>query len=397
MNILMLSSRIPYPLTAGFRIRIFNEAKYFKKDGNEVDLLYLGNRGEYYKYKNDLHQVFRNVYCIPFSKIEAGKQLCKCLINRDLPFQVQLYQNRAFKKKLLEIQASYDVIIGNHIRTSEYLKLIDKNKAVLDLHDAISYNYKNAIEVATGIKKFLYQMEYSRVLKYECSVTSIFNKVIIISEIDKEWLAKNGADVSHVTVIPVAVRDDIKDRKEDYATDDHTICFLGKMSYQPNVDAVVWFSREVFPELQKLDESLIFYIIGIEPTEEVKKLQENSGIRVTGFMDDPYFIVANAMAMVVPIRNGAGIQNKVLESMLVGTPVVASPIAAEGIQAEDEKQLLIAHSKKEFIEKIIGMDRSVEKRRMIGEDGQKYIAENYTWQALWNKWRKLLNNCEVTR
>ena len=390
MNILMLSSRIPYPLTAGFRIRIFNEAKYFKSDGNNVDCLYLGDRSEYRKYKNNLTQIFRKVYCIPFSKIEAVKQLFKCIGNKDLPFQVQLYQNDVFREKLLEIEKNYDVVIGNHIRTSEYLKLLNKQKVVLDLHDAISYNYKNAIKVAIGLKKTLYSIEYRRVLKYECDICSFFPKVVIISETDKKWLGDHGADVSEVTVIPVAVRDDINDRKQDYTIDKHIICFLGKMSYQPNIDAATWFSKKVFPKLRELDNKLAFYIIGIEPTDEIIKLQSDPNIHVTGFMEDPFSLVAESMAMVVPIRNGAGIQNKVLESMVVGTPVVASPIAAQGIKAEDGKQLLIAHSEGEFVSKIWRLIQSDQLRRKIGLEGQTYVNENYTWEALWKRWRCLI-------
>ena len=70
MNILILSSRIPYPLTAGFRIRIFNVAKYFKNDCNHVDLLFMGKKEEYVKYNDELHEVFRNIYYVPLSKKE---------------------------------------------------------------------------------------------------------------------------------------------------------------------------------------------------------------------------------------------------------------------------------------------------------------------------------------
>lgn len=124
MNILILSSRIPYPLTAGFRIRIYNLAKYLKNDGHTVDLMYLGTVEENIKFKSELEKVFSTIYCIPFSKKEALKHLVKCIVDSHLPLQVQLYQDERFKNKFLELEHNYDLIIGNHIRTSEYLKLI---------------------------------------------------------------------------------------------------------------------------------------------------------------------------------------------------------------------------------------------------------------------------------
>lgn len=391
-NILILSSRIPYPMTAGFRIRIYNVAKYFKNDGNSVDLLYMGSKGDYEKYKNNLHQVFRNVYCIPFSKLDALIHLSRCVCSIHLPLQVQLYQNDAFKKKLLEIESQYDLVIGNHIRTSEYLKLLNPKKVILDMHDAISYNYVNAIKVTKGIKKIVYQLELPRVLDYECKIVSMFPRVVMISENDQKWLGEHGADTSHVTLIPVSVRDDIKDFKVDYAKDENAICFLGKMSYQPNIDAVLWFSKYVFPKLLEQHNDLVFYIMGIEPTPEVLALEKNPHIKVTGFMDDPYEIMAKVKATVVPILNGAGIQNKVLESMLIGTPVVASSIAADGIQATDNEQLLIAKNQEEFTQKIELLLTSTVLREKIGNSGKEYIENHFTWNALWKSWKQLANN-----
>ena len=388
-NILILSSRIPYPLTAGFRIRIYNVAKYFKNDGNNVDLMFMGNEEEYNRYKDDLHKIFTNIYFIPFSKFAAVRKMAKCLFNKHLPLQVQLYQNDLFQNKLHEIENHYDLIIGNHIRTSEYLKEIDPQKVILDMHDAISYNYLNAIKVTKGIKKIIYQIEYKRVLDYECNIVSAFPRIVMISDKDREWLKQHGAKVNHVTLIPVAVRDDIKDTKEDYQKDDNTICFLGKMSYQPNIDAVLWFAKKVFPVLQKKYKDLKFMILGIEPTQEVLSLTENPNIKVTGFMENPYEIVAKSKAMVVPILNGAGIQNKVLESMLIGTPVVASTIAADGINAKDGEQLLIAKNEDEFVKKIDALLGSESYRQRIGQAGKKYIEHHFTWNALWKTWQEL--------
>ena len=104
------------------------------------------------------------------------------------------------------------------------------------------------------------------------------------------------------------------DEKPAYEKDENAICFLGKMSYQPNIDAVLWFAKNVFPDLLATNPDLTFYVLGIEPTPEIKALGRNQHIKVTGFMDNPYQVMARVKATVVPILNGAGIQNKVLEN-----------------------------------------------------------------------------------
>lgn len=382
----MLSSRIPYPLTAGFRIRIYNEAKYFKLHGHSVDLLYIGSSQEGNNYESQLIKVFDNVFRIDSNKLEIIKNVFLYFLFTNKPLQVALYKSKQLQKKLDEIYSHYDLIIGNHIRTAEYLRDKEKSKIVLDLHDAISYNYSNAKEIEHGFKKAIYKIEYPRVLKYELEALSLFPRTVLVSDVDKKWLEENGGDVSSVSVISVAVRDDIKNKKSNYEEDENAICFLGKMSYQPNEDAVLWFAQSVFPELVKKYPDLRFYVIGTEPPEEVKKLEKNKNIIVTGFVDNPYELFVKAKATVVPIRNGAGIQNKVLESMMVGTPVVASSIAANGINAINNKQILIADNINEYVDKISQVLESVECRERIGKAGQRYIEENYTWDVLWNKW-----------
>ena len=390
MRVLMLSSRIPYPLTAGFRIRIYNEARYFKKHGDTVDLLFLGTQNDYDQYKDNLLEAFDNVYFVPFSKVKGLVRVCLSVFSK-MPFQVALYNNAKFLKKLLEIENQYDLVIGNHIRTSEYLKKIDVKKTILDLHDAISYNYSNIIRIEKGIKRIIYKIEYKRVLRYEKEIVSVIPKNVIVSENDREWLNKNGADVSNVSVIPVAVRDDICNVKTEYEKDENAICFLGKMSYQPNNDAVIWFSKEVMPRLVDKYPDIVFYVLGIEPSEEVLALGEKSkNIKVTGYLDNPFEIMAQVKATVVPIRNGAGVQNKVLESMIVGTPVVASSIAANGIGAINDEQIIIANDPDEYIDSLSVILNDVNERERLGQAGKKYIEENYTWASIWDKWEALI-------
>lgn len=389
MKVLMLSSRIPYPLTAGFRIRIYNEAKHFHDIGAKVDLLYIGSLNDYENYKEALSNVFDEIMVVPTKKLEIAMNLFSALLTKE-PFQVALYRNKQFERILKKIEKKYDLIIGNHIRTTEYLKSYDKEKVIIDLHDAISYNYSNLIKNTVGLKRLIYKTEFKRVLKYEKSVCEIFKKLVIVSEKDKQWLSKNGVDTSRITVIPVAVRDDITDFKTNYTYDQDIICFLGKMSYQPNEDAVVWFADKVMPKLEDKYPNIIFCILGIEPTDSVKALaSKDPHIQVTGFVENPYSVMVQAKATVVPIRNGAGVQNKVLESMFVGTPVVASEIAAEGILAANDVQILIAKDENEFFECLCRLLDSSEERRRIGEAGRKYITENFTWDSLWDKWYKL--------
>ena len=140
MKVLVIATRIPYPLTDGLRVHLYNFAKHCQKDGNCVDLLYIGRVNEYMQYEEELQKVFTSVYVIPKSvPIELVNVFC-CIFEPKIPFQVALYRNSRMRDKLNEIKGEYDVVIGWLIRTTEYLEQIDSQKVVLDLCDAVSYN-----------------------------------------------------------------------------------------------------------------------------------------------------------------------------------------------------------------------------------------------------------------
>lgn len=388
MRILVLSSRIPYPLTAGFRIRIYNTGKYLKEAGHIVDILQLTNDNEIKIGEEKLRAVFNKVITIKIKKREVLLRLFAGLVNWHLPFQILIYQSKEYKKQFDHIVKDYDIILCNHIRMAEYVKHY-KIKKILDMHDAVSYNYENAVKNVGFLKKFIYKIEWKRVLKYEIKIGEHFTKSVIISEKDKQYLHEKGAYIDNMHTIPVAVRDDIKNRKQNYYDDENSLCFLGKLSYQPNEDAVIWFVNHVFKSLKKKIPDIQFYIIGIEPTPKVRELAREDGVTVTGFMENPYALIEKCKLMVAPIRNGAGIQNKVLESMVVGTPVIISPIVAEGIMGQDGEDFFIARTDEEYISLVTKLFNDVGLRETVGQAARQFVLENYSWQTLKYKWAEI--------
>ena len=156
------------------------------------------------------------------------------------------------------------------------------------------------------------------------------------------------------------------------------------MSYQPNADAVIWFANQCFPDLKKSIPDLKFYIIGIEPTKEVQALDKQNGIIVTGFMENPYEIVRKCMTMIVPIRNGAGMQNKILESMIVGTPCIISSIAEKGLNGRNGETYLVADTGQEYIEAIKKLVNDPLMRARIAKNAKTFVKQ-YTWPYIKNK------------
>lgn len=385
MKILMLTTRMPYPVTGGFQSTLYSLARSCKEGGDQMDLLCMGKPAQYRKYRNNLLQVFGNVYFVPFSPLAMVFNLLKGLPDPDMPLQTALLRNKSFARKLAEVRDRYDVIFFNNLRTTEYLPYAANVPAVLDMHDALSFTYENVIKNLRGIKRLLYSIEQKRVIRYERLLVSRFEHVIIISERDKAWLKKQGANADKLAVIPPMVRSDIRERKADYSKDENSICFLGKMTYLPNVDAVTWFAENVFPTLRKNNKDLQFYIVGSDPAKEVSELAKIDGVKVTGFVENPHEIIKKAKVFICPVRSGAGVQHKILESMVVGTPAVISPVSAGGLNGTEGKHYLVAQTAEEYVCAIQGLLDSAQRREEIGTAAQKFVEDTFGQKAVWSK------------
>jgi glycosyltransferase involved in cell wall biosynthesis len=150
------------------------------------------------------------------------------------------------------------------------------------------------------------------------------------------------------------------------------------MDYQPNVDAVLWFSEKVLPLLPS---DLKFFIIGANPTKKVKKLAKKyQNVVVTGFVEDPYEILKSSLCVVSPMQTGGGIQNKVLESMALGTINILSSIAARPIGAKNGEEYLVIDHPEQMGEEICKIWKNPSLYSHFRQKSRDFIARNFTWE-----------------
>jgi glycosyltransferase involved in cell wall biosynthesis len=151
------------------------------------------------------------------------------------------------------------------------------------------------------------------------------------------------------------------------------------MDYFANIDGVVWFTREVLPLIKKEIPDAQFYIVGSNPAKEVIELSGNNGVTVTGYVPDTREFLRKATVAVVPLRIARGIQNKILEAMAMGLPVVTTPQAFEGIEARPDRDLILGGDVRKVAEGVIELIRKGSLRKSIGDNARKIIERNYCW------------------
>lgn len=378
----MIYSRIPWPMVGGDRIRVYYIGKILSQK-YRVDLLCLNEGKEDLRAIEELEKVFSQVFIFSFPKIFFFLNAFLGFFSKN-PLQVHYYYFITIQKWINKNIGNYDIVFCNHIRTTEYVKNHNIKK-IIDFHDAISKNYKEIINITGGFKKIVYFIENKKLLNYELEILKKFDLALITSPVDRNYILKNYQEGDKdILVVPNGTKGELLEREfED--KEENWITFLGKLDYPPNEDAVLYFSKEVFPKIKQKFNNLIFFIIGANPGLRILALKNNPSIIITGFLKDPYYYVERSKIVVAPLRVGTGIQNKVLEGMILEKTVVTTPTGASGIpEAKNNEHFIVISPKNpdEMADKIIELMENAEERKKIGDNAKKFILENYTWEKI---------------
>jgi sugar transferase (PEP-CTERM/EpsH1 system associated) len=237
----------------------------------------------------------------------------------------------------------------------------------------------------------IYRIENKRLFKYEKHINQFFDYSIFVSHAEANLFVRLFPEAKNISVIPNGV--DFKYFSPGSVTSQLTtdngqrirdnaqpmLLFTGAMDYYANVDGVTWFCNDIFPLLKEEFPKAQLYIVGSNPHAKVKELGKRNGVKVTGFVEDirPYYQSANVC--VIPLRLARGVQNKVLEAMAMGKPVVTTTKAIEGIQAVPEKHVLREDTPQGFCDAVLRLLKDRETRERLGAKGRKFVEERYDW------------------
>lgn len=379
LKILYLTFRVPYPLYSGYAIRSFNLGKILASR-YQVDLVSLGNKKTEKDSIDHLEKVFNKVIIFPKSKHLSLFNVFLGIFSQK-PLQVSYYYSKDFQKWIDLHQREYDIVFCSTIRTADYVKETGCKK-VIDFIDAISLHYQKGAKVRKNIIwKLVYFLEGKRLLSYERKLLNFFDLSLVVSSFDKNFISGKPSGKNNFLILPNGVNPAyLKEEKKKIEEKDNLV-FFGKMDYYPNKEAVGYFLKNVFPALKKKIPNIEFLIIG-SFSEKLKNLEAIPGVRIIGFVEDPSTYLRQAKAIVVPLRMGAGIQNKVIEAMALGRVVVSSPIGVRGIKGENKLHFLVAQDDKAFVDEIIDVFSDSRKRAYIGKNAKELIQKEYTWEKI---------------
>lgn len=380
MKILFLANRTPYPPYRGDKLKIFNLARRLNKR-HELHLLTFAQSQEDLGYKEELEKVF---YKVHFIYLPGWKSALNCMsaLWSPLPLQVLYFKSVAMRKKLEQVLAAdnFDAVHVQHLRMSPYLASNKSLPRILDMPDAFSLYWKRRVEAAKnpGVRWFN-AMEQSRVLRYE-PVMKQYDMSLVCSKEDQEYL-KDIHKLNNIELLPNGVDlDTFAADGHDYSHN-HTLLFTGNMDYAPNVDAVQYFVAEIFPAILQQHPEVQFIIAGQRPVKKVLDLASDN-IKVTGFIEDLAAVYNQASVVVAPLRFGAGTQNKVLEAMAMGVPVVCSHIGFKGLGIASGEGAIMQQTPQGFADAVNQLLSDKNQRLTVGQKGMDVIKGSFGWDAI---------------
>ncbi len=372
-KLLVLLSRVPYPLDKGDKLRAFHQIKDLNS-AYQVILCCLSTKEVDSRTKEILQK-----HCLELNIIRLGyagivwRLLLAAFGNK--PFQVAYFYSK-------QAQLELDKIIERHlpkrffcqlIRVTEYAKKYSIFSKTLDYMDALSIGMQRRAEKAPFYLKPIIKEEAKRLRNYEKEMFQYFEKKVIISNADKEHLTHSNA--TEISVIPNGI--DSEFFKSEQRAKKVDILFTGNMGYLPNVESAQYLVKNILP---LLDSKTTVQICGKSPSNKVRSLAAPK-VEITGWVDDIRAAYDEAKIFVAPLMLGSGLQNKLLEAMAMGLPCITTPLANNALGAKPEEEILIANNEAEFKAQIERLTSDNDLYTKLSVQGLAFVEKQYNWQA----------------
>lgn len=375
-NILVITSRYPYPVRGGDKLRIDEIIKNLSKK-NKIDLVSIGNTITKKKYINKQF-IFKNTLQ---NKIY---QTIKSILLKE-PMQIGLYKVEKMKRKIISISKNYDAIIFHLIRAAYYLPLNYKGKKILEMTDLISKNY-DTVKKNTGLLspiRLIYNFEKKNLKIFEDSIIKHFDSIVFVNKKDlnqkllnnkKTKIIGNGTKIKKNIFLNNSVKDNI--------------IFFGNINSLANMTACIDLIKNYLPSLNKKIPRIKLIILG--NCSLVLKIFFNFlGAKVYSNIKDLSNYTKKTLAGVCNVKIQSGLQNKILDYTSIGLPVLANKIS-NNFKYLKSHDILIFKNKKDFLKKVELLKNNKKLQKKLSTNCFNKTKKFYSWEIALKNYESLL-------
>ncbi len=397
MKILWLSHFIPYPPKGGVLQRGYHLVRHLARH-HEVHLLAFNQKdligplfdsvekgvSEAYSHLNEFCASVEFVELpideSPFKK----KMVALSSLVRKAPYTMNWLNSEEYEEKLIHLlhNNEFDFIHFDTISLAPFKQHCGNIPTSLDHHNIESHMLiRRSSKESNWLKKLYFYQEGIRLEKFEKKLCSEFTFNFTCSDVDTERL-QEIAENSRVHTIPNGVDIDYFDPEPALPKVDRII-FVGTLSWYPNIEAVEYIAKEVWPKIKQVYPDLGIDIIGANPPPGIVALSKSDpSFKVHGIVDDIRPYMKQAKCYVCPIKDGGGTKLKILDALSMGMAIVADDIACEGIEVENNKNILFANTAEEYVSAISSLLENDKKRSILENNARQLAEDKYTYENI---------------
>ena len=380
MKVLFVCHRVPFPPKRGGKIRPFNIIRHLHEQGHEVTVASLARSPAEAEEAEGLgRHCSRRLVEVVDDRLAWPRMVAWLPTTR--PSSFGYFHSPRLKQRIdAELaQGAPDLIFVHCSSVAPYVADARARVKIIDFGDMDSqkwreYSQHRAFPLSAG-----YWLEAVKLERTERLLAGRFDLATCTTRAEMESLQALGASGPTAWFPNGVDAGFFKPADADYEAD--LVTFIGRMDYFPNQQAVLRFCAEVLPDLQRRRPGTRFEVVGADPSPEIRALGQLPGVTVTGSVPDVRPYVTRAALTIAPLEIARGTQNKILESMAMGVPVVCSRQAAGGVDAVPGEHLLVHDTPAELVEAIVRILGSRELRRQLADAGRARVLSNHSWPS----------------
>lgn len=392
MKILYVCHRFPFPPKRGGKIRPFNMIRHLTASGHQVSVCSLARSpGEAAEGEGIAAHCARFEVGHVSNPVQMLRMVAR--LPTPVPSSMGYFYSPELARKVDALLASerFDLIFVHCSSVAQYVSKVRGIPKILDFGDMDSQKWLEYVQYKPLVLKPGYWLEGSKLEREEKRLARQFDLCTATTRAEWQTLESYGTGVA-TDWFPNGVDADFFTPDGD-GYDADTISFIGRMDYYPNQEAMFRFCEQTWPLLRNKRPNIKLVIVGADPSPAVTKLGELPGVTVTGSVPDVRPYILRSAAMVAPLNIARGTQNKILEAMAMGVPVVSSVIAAGGVDAVAEEHFLVAETPMQYAEAILRLLEQPAERERLSVAGRERMLSHHAWPHSMQRLDAIIERC----
>lgn len=391
LRVLWISQNLPFPPKTGVLQRNYNLLREASRWA-DIDLVAILKEDILPGYdaataERELLGFCRSVTPVRLP-IESSRGLFLSVVVKSLftttPFTTNWAETPVLRRALEQAagRGPFDAVFFDTISLAQYRGRFAGTVRVLNHHNIESRLFERRLAFETNpLKRAYYRMEARKLGRYEAAVAGDFDVNTVVSELDGARL-REICPTARTAVVANGV-DTGYFRVADRAPEPGHLIMVSGMNWFPNLDAVLYMTRDIWPRLIQERGDLRLTIVGASPPPEVQEIAtRDSRVTVTGFVDDVRTHMDRAQVYLCPMRDGGGTRLKILDALSMGKPIVATTMALEGIDVTPESDVLVADTPDAFVRQVLRLVDDAALCRRLGGNGRAFAESSFAWPVI---------------